>query len=58
MQDYITIRVDELNNVQEIIDFFKGSEFDAELCIAEAKSMSGNTIEIPYIKITKRGEKK
>lgn len=51
----IIIRADELDNANEIVDFFRNSEFDAELLTAKGKSMSGHMMEIPYIKITRRG---
>lgn len=50
----IIIRADELDNAKEIIEFFKGSEFDAKLLTAKGKSMSGYVMEIPYIKITRK----
>lgn len=54
MKKELIIRADELDNVKEIIEFFKGSEFNAELLTAKGKSMSGHVMEIPYIKITRR----
>ena len=46
---------DEIENANEIVDFFKNSEFDAELLTAKGKSMSGHVMEIQYIKITRKG---
>lgn len=51
----LIIRADELENANEIVDFFKDSEFDAELLTAKGKSMSGKVMEIQYIKITRKG---
>lgn len=51
----LIIRADELENANEIVDFFKNSEFDAELLTAKGKSMSGYMMEIQYIKITRKG---
>lgn len=51
----LIIRADELDNANEIVDFFKDSEFNAELLTAKGKSMSGHMMEIPYIKITRKG---
>lgn len=51
----IIIRADELDNAKEIIEFFKGSEFDAELVTVDSESMSGHVIKINYIRITRKG---
>lgn len=51
----IIIRADELDNAKEIIEFFKGSEFDAETMTVESESMSGHVVKIRYIKITRKG---
>lgn len=55
MEKELIITIDEFMNVEKIIDFFKGSEFDAEAVTVEGKSMSGHVIEIPCIKITRKG---
>lgn len=55
MEKELIIRTDELNNANEIVDFFKGSEFDAETMIVESESMSGHVVKIRYIKITRKG---
>lgn len=55
MKKELIIRADELDNAKEIIEFFKGSEFDAKLLTAKGKSMSGHMMEIPYIKIKRKG---
>ena len=56
MKGELIIRADELENANEIVDFFKNSEFDAELLTAKGKSMSGYMMEIQYIKITRTGQ--
>lgn len=56
MGNEIIIRIDASNNVEEILDFFEGSEFDAEVASVDSESMSGHVVKIQYIKI-KRGER-
>lgn len=51
----LIIRADELDNANDIVDFFKGSEFDVKLITEEIKSMSGLKVKINYIKITRKG---
>ena len=51
----LIIRADELENANEIVDFFKDSEFDVKLITEEIKSMSGLKVKINYIKITRKG---
>lgn len=55
MKNELIIRVDELDNAKEIIEFFRSSEFDAETMTVESESMSGHVAKIRYIKITRKG---
>lgn len=55
MKNELIIRADELDNANEIVDFFRNSEFDAETMTVESESMSGHVVKIRYIKITRKG---